>query len=202
MILTNTAERTADDVSPDVAPSSARRPRVLKTLTLTLAAAAGAIVLLASLAPLAGMRLVRLETGSMAPGLPAGSVLLARDVAATEVGPGDIVTVMRSDGSPVTHRVVEAAPAGDGARLVLRGDANDTPDPSPYLVTRVGLVVGGIPFGGQLADAARAPWATPVLAIGVSLLVLWAWWPERRTPAHRADPRHPVSSRRAEERAA
>ncbi len=201
MILTNTAERAADDVSPDVAPSSARRPRVLKTLTLTLAAAAGAIVLLASLAPLAGMRLVRLETGSMAPGFPAGSVLLARDVPAVEAAPGDIVTVMRSDGSPVTHRVVETAPAGDGARLILKGDANDQVDPAPYLATRVGLVLGGIPFGGQLLEAARAPFATPLLAVVVSLLVLWAWWPQPRTPAHRATPERGLR-RRSERRPA
>jgi hypothetical protein len=34
-------------------------------------------------------------------------------------------------------------------------------------------------LGGRLA--------MPVLAGLVGLLVVWAWWPERRGPAHRAD---------------
>ncbi len=160
--------------------------RALPGALVAVVGVAGLLVLAAVVAQSAGFRLVSLATGSMSPGFPAGSVLLVRDTDAREVHPGDIVTVLRRDGRPVTHRVVAATPEGDRMRLQLHGDANAQPDPDPYLVTRVGLVIGGLPVGGQLADLARHPAALPVLAAGVSLLVLWAWWPERRRPAHRA----------------
>jgi signal peptidase len=159
--------------------------RTVQGVVVTLAGVAGVLVLLAALAPLAGLQLVRLATGSMSPGYPAGSVLLVQDVAAGEVVPGDVVTVMRADGSPVTHRVVEVEPVRGGARLVLRGDANEQVDPAPYLATRVGRVIGGIPVGGGVFDLARSPFAVPLLGAAASLIVLWAWWPARRVPAHR-----------------
>lgn len=171
--------------SGDELRGARRAAHLAQSVVMILAGVAGVVVLLAALAPFLGVQIVRLQTGSMSPGYPAGSLLLAQDVAATEVRPGDIVTVRRADGTPVTHRVVTQEAAGDGARLILRGDANEQDDHTPYLVTRVGRVLGGIPFGGSLFDTATAPGAIPVLAGGVSLLVLWAWWPERRRPAHR-----------------
>jgi len=179
--------RTEAAAVPGGVRASARRSvRVVQSIVLSLAAAAGLLVLLAALAPLAGFQLVRLETGSMSPGFPAGSVLLVQDIAARDAAVGDIVTVMRADGSPVTHRVVEVEPAGGGARLVLKGDANEQVDPAPYLATRVGRAVGGVPFGGGLVEALAGRLAVPVLAAIASLLVLWAWWPSGRAPAHRA----------------
>lgn len=164
-----------------------RSARVVQGLVIALAGVAGLLVLFAALAPAAGMQLLRLQTGSMAPELPTGSVVLARDVAAVEVQPGDIVTVRRADGAAVTHRVVEVQPAGAGARLVLKGDANRDVDPAPYLATRVGLVMVGVPFGGTVLELLDHPLAVPLLSAFASVLVLWAWWPERRRPAHRAE---------------
>jgi len=179
--------RTKATAAPSGVRASARRSaRVVQSVVLSVAAAVGLLVVLAALAPLAGFHLVRLETGSMSPGFPAGSVLLAQDIAARDAAVGDIVTVTRADGSPVTHRVVEVEPAGSGARLVLKGDANDQVDPAPYLATRVGRAVGGVPFAGGLVEALGGRLALPVLAAISSLLVLWAWWPSGRAPAHRA----------------
>jgi len=181
---------------PEGTPVDARRAqrtgaprrglRILQGIVTTVAGVAGVLVLLAALAPLAGLRLVELQTGSMSPDFPAGSVMLVRDASAQDAAVGDIVTVRRPDGAPVTHRVVSTHPAGTSTALVLRGDANADADPQPYLVTRVGLVVGGVPWGGQLLSLADAPAAVPILAAAVSLLVLWAWWPAPRRGAHRA----------------
>ncbi|WP_187265003.1 signal peptidase I [Homoserinibacter sp. GY 40078] len=161
-----------------------RLARRARTGAVTAAALIGLVVLLAALAPFLGMRLVRLETGSMSPGFPTGSVLLVRDADASEAVAGDIVTVRRADGASVTHRVVSTSAAGDGVSLTLKGDANDQVDPKPYLANRVGIVLGGIPWGGDLVVLARSEGAIPLLAGFVSLLVLWAWWPQGRNPAH------------------
>ncbi len=180
---------TAPALAPAAdAPSRERRwPGVVRSIVLALGAAVGAVVLLAALAPLAGWHVVRLETGSMSPQYPAGSLLLAQDREAVDVVPGDVVTVALPTGARITHRVVSAEPAGDGARLVLRGDANETDDPAPYLVTRVGLVAGGIPFGAGVVQAAASPAGIVALSVLAGALVLWAWWPAPHRAAHRAE---------------
>jgi signal peptidase I len=131
-----------------------------------------------------GVTLVRLATGSMTPAFPADSVLLVRSIPATEVAVGDVVTVSRDGTVPITHRVVGVTPRGSGAELVLRGDANDVDDPEPYQVTRVGLVLGGIPFGGSALAAVQSPLGLGAATTLVAGLLLWAWWPRREPGAH------------------
>jgi len=134
-----------------------------------------------------GVSFVRLATGSMSPLYPADSILLVRSVPAASVRVGDVVTVSQDGTVPITHRVVAVAPASGGsAQLTLRGDANEVPDPEPYHVARVGLVLGGIPFGGSVLVAVQSPVGLGVATVIVALLVLWAWWPRRR-PLHLAE---------------
>jgi signal peptidase I, archaeal type len=136
-----------------------------------------------------GLSLVRLATGSMSPTYPADSVLLVQNVPAAQVQPGDVVTVTRDGTVPITHRVVSARPVGTGAELVLRGDANDVDDPEPYQVARVGLVRGGIPFGGSVLSAVQSPIGLGIATVVVAGIALWAWWPRRAPGAHvREDP--------------
>lgn len=135
-----------------------------------------------------GLGVVRLATGSMAPAYPADSLLVVRDVDAGSVVPGDVVTVSRDGAVPITHRVVSSEQRPGGAELVLRGDANDTVDPQPYRVQRVGLVLGGIPFGGAALATLQSPVGLGVATVAVAVLVLWAWWP-RRQPLHLAGSR-------------
>jgi signal peptidase len=131
-----------------------------------------------------GISFVRLATGSMSPTFPADSVLLVRSVAADSVEMGDVVTVSRDGTVPITHRVVSVTPMTTGAELVLRGDANTADDPEPYQVSRVGLVLSGIPLGGSALVALQSPLGLGAATVVVALLVLWAWWPRREPGAH------------------
>lgn len=160
--------------------------RLTGTTALVLLAIVGVATIAAAAAPLVGVRAVLLQTGSMAPGYPAGSVLLVRDAPATDAQVGDIVTVLRNDGTSVTHRVVETEAISGGAELVLRGDANETNDPRPYTAARVGIALGGLPWVGWFVVLAQQPGAVTVITAAMSLLVLWTWWPRARPPAHRA----------------
>ena len=69
-------------------------------------------------------------SGSMAPALRAGDVVLTSAVARDAVRPGDIVQVARDTDGPrdVLHRVVEVQPDGT---LTTRGDANADVDSAP-----------------------------------------------------------------------
>ena len=134
-----------------------------------------------ALLPFFGWQTVVLATGSMSPGLPAGSLVLERNVPASDIALGDIVTLTREGKVPVTHRVIAIAPSTGllpTRELTLKGDDNDAPDPRPYVVERAGLVVGGLPWGGQVIDFLRTPLALGIITILIAVLVLRAWWPQ------------------------
>jgi signal peptidase len=153
----------------------------IKPPLIALAGLLGVLGILLTVLPVFGWNTVVLSSGSMSPSFPAGSILLAHDVPATQARVGDVVMVNRQGMPPVTHRViaVEDGIAGTST-LRLQGDANEAADPQPYTLERVGLVAGGIPWGGQVLTAIRSPWALGALTIGVAALVLWSWWPKQQ----------------------
>jgi signal peptidase len=142
----------------------------------------GLVCLVLAALPFVGFRLIVLTTGSMSPGLPAGSLVVARDAPASEISLGDIVTVDRESAPPVTHRVIAVEPASSGSSsrtITMQGDGNFSPDPEPYVVDRVGIAALAVPWGGQLVFAMRSPWVTVGASIAIGLLVLWTWWPKQ-----------------------
>ena len=70
-------------------------------------------------------------TGSMAPGLPPGTLVVVKPVEAEDLAIGDVITYQLESGESavVTHRVVAKGFNGEG-RMAFRtqGDANNTPD--------------------------------------------------------------------------
>jgi signal peptidase len=160
----------------------------LKPPLIALAGLLGVLGIVLTVLPFFGWNTIVLTSGSMTPTYPAGSVLLAHEVPAAEAAVGDVVMVLRPGKPPVTHRVIgtEAGPAG-AATLTLQGDANTAADPEPYTVGRVGLVAGGIPWGGQVLAAIRSPFMLGTLSVLVAALVLWSWWPKRGEGRHAQD---------------
>jgi signal peptidase I len=72
-----------------------------------------------------------IETGSMSPGMPPGTLVVARPVPADRLRVGDVVTYQLDSGEPtvVTHRIVAMSVKRDGTRLFqTQGDANNAPD--------------------------------------------------------------------------
>ncbi len=172
---------------PDPAPGPValrprrRRPfRWVRPTVITTVGVVGLLTVLLTMLPLVGFQVVRLATGSMSPGFPPDSLLLAQRIPAAEARIGDIVMVQRPGELPVTHRVVSTAARDAMTELTLKGDANPAPDPQPYDVTHVERVVGGMPWGGQVVTTARSPFVLGALTVAASLIVLWAWWPRRR----------------------
>jgi signal peptidase len=163
----------------------------VKRRLITVAGLLGVIAVLVTIAPFFGWTVVRLATGSMTPTFPTDSLLLAHSVPATQVAIGDVVMVQRPGELPVTHRIIAMRSAGAGLeQLTLRGDANTAADPTPYLVRSVGLVTGGVRWGGQVFAALRSTAGLAGLTVFASLVVLWAWWPsspKRRPIAATAD---------------
>lgn len=89
-------------------------------------------------------------SGSMAPTIGAGDVILVDRVDPAAIQEGDIVT-FRADGAtrPTTHRVINVQEQGEELRFQTKGDANEDADRAPVtpneLQGRV-MSIGGTPI--------------------------------------------------------
>lgn len=120
------------------------------------------------------------ETGSMSPTIPVGSLGLARTVPASQLNKGDVATVVRSDGTRITHRVVSVeAKSSVAAMLTMQGDANPVPDPEPYIVADAQRMYFTMPVAGYIVSWLGNPFTVALEALGVVALILIAFAPER-----------------------
>lgn len=88
-----------------------------------------------------GYHLFRIETGSMDPTLPAGSVILSkkpRDAAALKEG--DIVTFRTSSGTLVTHRIFRVLKDEKGQSSYMTKGDNPVNDPDSELLYPEGVL--------------------------------------------------------------
>src|SRR5690606_12300222 len=112
------------------------------------------------------------------------SLALVREVPASAIAVGDVVTVERPGALPITHRVTSVTPAaGDARTITMRGDANSVDDPAPYTVTTVRSVLWAAPGLARLVVAFSNPMVLGGVTLSASALVTWAFWP--RQPARR-----------------
>ncbi|WP_235526872.1 signal peptidase I [Plantibacter sp. Leaf314] len=183
-----------------------QRPRrsvasVVGSTLLNLAALGGVVcIVLVILATCFNITLIMFKTGSMSPTIPTGSLALVREIPASDIRVGDVVTVDRPGQLPVTHRVTSVTDGGEGApgsqRLItMQGDANLSEDPEPYRVETVRIVLGSVPGLAAIVIWFSNPWVLGGLTLACSVLVGWAFWPRsgrndppggtggRRTPA-------------------
>jgi signal peptidase len=181
-------------VSARVAPPRAWRVvfAVLRDTGMAVLALAGVVCLgWLVLSSVLGLSLVTFATGSMAPTIPTGSVAVVREVPASELKVGDVATLERAGmGLPVTHRVttVEPSPTKPDITIVsMQGDANPIPDVFPYHVSTAKVVLGSLPDAAIVIRTLTNPLALGGLALGISILVIWAFWPRGvRTRPERA----------------
>lgn len=157
--------------------------RVLSTSVLVLAAAA--FVLLAVGPHVLGYRTVTMLTGSMAPGINPGDVVVTMPKPAADVAVGDIVTyqIPVEDRRVETHRVVKVTHDASGRlAIVTKGDANNGAD--PWVATINGPTVWQakvvIPHVGSAIRVLRSPaiqfGAMWTALGGLVLLGLWRIW--------------------------
>lgn len=159
--------------------------RVVGEVGLSVLALGGLVCLAFVVAALVfKVTVIMFATGSMSPTIPAGSIAFVREIPATEMRVGDVVTVTRDPDLPITHRVVEIL-AVDGATVsfTMRGDANPGPDPVVYAQTHVRQVWWSIPGVAPVLAWFRQPFVLGAVTVAVAALVTWAFWPRRRPSA-------------------
>ncbi len=94
-----------------------------------------------------GFNIYNVETGSMEPTMPVGSICYVKSVAGQNIEQGDIIA-FRSENMTVTHRVLENDRSA--MELKTKGDANEAADPVPVRYEEViGRVELHLPFLGS-----------------------------------------------------
>lgn len=156
--------------------------RIIKNVVLGTLIALLTLVLIMSLISringsspaLFGYSLYRVSSGSMAPELGVGDVILVHSCDGKDVKKDDIVTYVATSGEMsgklITHRVVEA-PYQEGSEyyLITKGDANDYAD-DPVNANQIeGKMVAKIGILKYLFDFFVTPWG--LLAI-IALIIL------------------------------
>lgn len=137
--------------------------------------------------------IILFRTGSMEPTVPAGSAALVREIPASEVEVGDVLTVDRPDQLPVTHRVTSVQPGEipEERIITMQGDANESEDPYPYAITEGRVLLASVPGLAHPLHQMNNPYVLGGLTLGASLLVGWAFWPRHRdTPDDAAADSH------------
>ncbi len=115
-------------------------------------------------------------TGSMKPGMPPGTLVVVKPIAASDIGVGTVITYQLTSGEPdvVTHRVVGIGFDGHGERIFrTQGDANSAPDPKPVRPVQIkGERWYAIPYLGHVSNALTAAQRqTAVVIVAIGLLV-------------------------------
>lgn len=126
---------------------------------------------------LAGWQFAVVRTGSMAPGMPAGSLAVLSPVAPGDVDVGTVIefTDAENGNRLVTHRVIEVQ-RGEGGELFFqtKGDFNDAEDLYPVPAANVrGEVRWHVSGLGRLLVYLQPPWSL-MFVVAPFLLVLGA----------------------------
>ena len=134
--------------------------RVLREAALWVTAVLGSISVLAAVGAVAfGITPLIFRSGSMSPDIPTGSLGIAQRTDAADIQAGDIVSVVWSDDTRVTHRVV-AVDQRDGGfvELETKGDANSAVDTEHPLVDHVDRMLFSLPGAGYVLQEITKPY--------------------------------------------
>jgi len=139
------------------------------TTTLTFAifsiALLGAVLLLGAMIPLFNYDLRIVQSGSMEPTVPTGSVIIIYSANSYTIG--DVITFQRSGEKEVTtHRIIEERLEMGEEVFVTQGDANNVADSEPVLPIEItGKMWAHVPFVGYILDFFRQPIGFLILVV-------------------------------------
>lgn len=178
--------RTGND-SPQAAAPGAARSKWLSTgmfVNVALAVALAFFIAGAVIPALTGGTVMTVMTGSMAPSIPPGHIVVFNAADPDTLKNGDVIAYQPKDnitgGVPITHRVVGVeATNGRTSHVIVQGDANPVPDRPVEPGQIIGKMSYFIPYAGLPRVAAfhsGLAWL-PTLLSGLLLAyagVLWS----------------------------
>ena len=140
-----------------------------------LAIMALAVIVLVVLPKAIGGSALTVRTGSMAPTLAVGSIVIDRPADPSALHVGEIATYRQAgSGSLVTHRIVAVNDAH--SEFTFRGDANPVADPEPVPAQAIqGKVWFDIPYAGAIRNTV-GDLRPAFVIVGVASLAAYSLW--------------------------
>jgi signal peptidase I len=150
-----------------------------QVLAWTVMLGVGAILLVALIIPrVAGATPYVIETSSMRPTLPPGTMVIVKPAAPSAIAAGNVITYQIKSGDPtvVTHRVKAVGYDGLGqVRFKTQGDANDAMDKNWVLPEQIrGKEWYAIPYLGHVAFWVDGSARSLVLGLVIVALIGYA----------------------------
>lgn len=109
------------------------------------------------------------ETGSMEPNVPTGSLVVIHKT--NEYSVGDVITYEDYRGMSITHRVKSI----ENGIVVTQGDANESADMPFTEDVIVGKVEMVVPKLGSIIKVLKTPWVVTVLVGAVVIVIAWGF---------------------------
>ncbi len=129
---------------------------------------------------LTGSTALTVQTGSMKPNLPPGTLVVARPTNIADITPGMVLTYQLKSGEStlVTHRVTQKQQLADGTTVfITQGDANPKPDPNPIIKEQIkGTVWYAIPYVGWLTTLLTGDTRGVLIFVAAGGLLIYAAW--------------------------
>jgi signal peptidase len=116
-----------------------------------------ALLLIVSSFPITGnFRVLVVKSGSMQPALKTGSIVVIKPAQQYKVG--DIITYQYEPDLLITHRIYQIKKEKGQTAYIVKGDANNAPDPDEVNPKKVlGKVWFSLPYLGYAVDEAKKP---------------------------------------------
>lgn len=127
---------------------------------------------------LTGMDVFVVQSGSMEPDYPVGSLVYVRETDASALEVGDVITFRLTGDTRATHRIVEIRQEDGVTRFQTKGDANQEADGFITAEKIIGKVVLCIPYLGFLVAYIQQPPGIYIAIAAVAVLLLLIVLPE------------------------
>lgn len=152
---------------------------VLFVFSVILYAVFGIFIILLALSAIPAklpVRVLAVETGSMRPSIPEGSLIFTR--AKDRYSPDDIITFTPSKkpapATPITHRILTVRTVGGTTEFITKGDSNTSADIDPVpQASVIGKVVFAIPYIGFPILFAKTVAGFTLLVIIPSTIIIY-----------------------------
>jgi signal peptidase I len=121
-----------------------------------------------------GFKVMTVLTGSMAPDLQPGDVIVVKPITPENAQVKDVITYRNSNNTLITHRIVDRVEKHDQLFFQTKGDANNVKDDGLVSSNQlVGSLLFHIPKAGYVANFIKSPMGIVLfIVIGACMLIM------------------------------
>ena len=134
-----------------------------------------AVLLIVSVLPITGnYKIMTVISGSMAPEIKMGSVVVVKPVSDYKIG--DVITFgpYNKTKAPTTHRIYDIKVVDSESVYITKGDVNNAPDSREIKKSDiVGKVLFSVPFMGYAVEFAKKPLGFALIIIVPAAIIIF-----------------------------